>query len=106
MLIMFVLRTFVKLMTITFPNAGRNRRKPKEMLKQKEAEKKFLERIGKFIDLVISDNKLTIVPLKSLDEFKQEGDTMHHCVFANGYWKRSDCLILSARIGEKRIETI
>ena len=31
---------------------------------------------------------------------------MHHCVFANGYWKRSDCLILSARIGDKRIETI
>ena len=76
------------------------------MLKQKEAEKKFLERIGKFIDLVISDNKLIIVPLKSLDEFKQEGDIMHHCVFANGYWKRSDCLILSARIGDKRIETI
>ena len=78
----------------------------REMLKQKEAEKKFLERIGKFIDLVISDNKLIIVPLKSLDEFKQEGDIMHHCVFANGYWKRSDCLILSARIGDKRIETI
>lgn len=78
----------------------------REMLKQKEAEKKFLERIGKFIDLVISDNKLIIVPLKSLDEFKQEGDIMHHCVFANGYWKRSDSLILSARIGDKRIETI
>lgn len=81
-------------------------RKEKEMLKQKAAEKEFLERINKFIDLVISDNKVTIVPLKSLEEFKQEGDSMHHCVFSNGYWKRSDCLILSARIGDKRIETI
>ena len=81
-------------------------RKEKEMLRQKAAEKEFLDRINKFIDLVISDNKLTIVPLKSLEDFKEEGDNMHHCVFSNGYWKRKDCIILSARIGEKRIETV
>lgn len=81
-------------------------RRERELLKQKEAVEKFLERISKFLDLVIADNKLTITPLKSIDEFKAEGDIMHHCVFTNGYWKRSDCLILSARIGEERIETI
>ena len=31
---------------------------------------------------------------------------MHHCVYTNEYYKLSDSLILSARIGEKRIETI
>lgn len=78
----------------------------RELLRQKDAEKKFLERISRFIDLVIKDKQLTIVPLKSVEEFKSEGDAMHHCVFSNGYWKRDDCLILSARIGEERIETI
>ena len=29
-----------------------------------------------------------------------------HCVYTNKYYARNDCLILSARIGEKRIETI
>ena len=31
---------------------------------------------------------------------------MHHCVFSNEYFKKKDSLILSARIGSKRIETV
>ena len=32
---------------------------------------------------------------------------MKHCVFSNGYYKRKDCLILSARDNEgKQLETI
>lgn len=31
---------------------------------------------------------------------------MHHCVFTNNYFRKKDSLILSARIGEKHIETI
>ena len=76
------------------------------MLKQKEAINKFLERINKFQDLVITDNQLTIIPLKSIEDFKEEGDKMHHCVFTNEYWKRENSLILSARIEDKRIETV
>lgn len=81
-------------------------RKKQELLKQKKAEEEFMSRISKFTDLVITDKKLVIIPLKSLEEFKREGDIMHHCVFTNGYWKRADCLILSARIGDSHIETI
>jgi len=36
----------------------------------------------------------------------QEGEKMHHCVFTNEYFKKKDCLILSARIGKKHIETV
>lgn len=81
-------------------------RKIKQMLKQKEEEKAFLERIAKFENLTISDSRLSIAPLKTLEEFMQEGKEMHHCVFSSGYWKKSDCLILSARIENQRIETI
>ena len=76
------------------------------LLKQKEQEKAFLERIAKFADFTITDSKIVIAPLKSLEEFKQEGEEMHHCVFSNEYWKRADCLILSAKIENQRVETI
>jgi len=31
---------------------------------------------------------------------------MHHCVFTNGYYKKKDSLILSARVGQRHVETI
>ena len=84
----------------------RKKRDAEMLLKQKEQEKAFLARIAKFADLTITDSKIVITPLKSLEEFKQEGEEMHHCVFSNEYWKRSDCLILSAKIENQRVETI
>ncbi len=78
----------------------------KKLLEMKKYEEEFINLKSKFFDLKISDGKITIVPLKSLEEFMQEGTTMHHCVFTNGYYKDPDSLIMSARIGDKRIETI
>ena len=31
---------------------------------------------------------------------------MHHCVFVNGYYKKPDCLILSAQVDGAHTETI
>lgn len=78
----------------------------KKMLEMKKYEKEFEELKSKFFDISISDGKIVIVVLKSLDDFKQEGDALHHCVFTNQYFKQKDSLILSARIGDQRIETI
>lgn len=78
----------------------------KKMLEMKKYEKEFEELKSKFFDLTLSDGKIVIVVLKSLDDFKQEGDALHHCVFTNQYFKHKDSLILSARIGDQRIETI
>jgi len=39
-------------------------------------------------------------------DFLKEGMEMHHCVFANKYYRKEDSLVMSARIGDKRIETI
>lgn len=81
-------------------------RNEKRMLELKKHEQEFIKQKSKFFDLSIADGKLVIVVLKSLEEFKQEGDIMHHCIFSNSYFQKKDSLILSARIGEKRIETI
>ena len=40
------------------------------------------------------------------DRFYEEGKAMRHCVFTNDYFKRENSLVLSARIGDERIETI
>ena len=66
----------------------------------------FNKRMEKFFGLEITDGSITIRPLESISQFYQEGKVMHHCVYTNAYYKKEDCLILSARIGEKRIETI
>lgn len=69
-----------------------------------DAEYKKLK--GKFLDIHFSDGTIFIGVLQSVEDFFEEGETMHHCVFSNGYYKKPDSLILSARIGDKRIETV
>ena len=84
----------------------RRQRDMKQMEALKKYEKEYEKLKSRFFDLNISDGSIIIVPLKSLDEFRQEGQIMHHCVFTNNYFRKKDSLILSARIGEKHIETI
>lgn len=79
-----------------------------ERQRQKLAEDqvKYEKQKGRFMDLMFSDGNLIIRPLKSVEEFMKEGDELHHCVFTNEYYKKSDSLIMSARIDDKPIETI
>lgn len=60
----------------------------------------------KFFGIVIVDKELSIEVLKSIQEFIEEGEAMHHCVFANEYYKNKDSLILSAKLNGERKETI
>lgn len=59
-----------------------------------------------FFGLSFSDKDLTIKVLDSVQDFLVEGDTLHHCVFTNEYYKKKNSLILSAQIGDKPIETV
>ena len=43
---------------------------------------------------------------KTVTQFYKEGKAMHHCVYANRYYRRSECLIMTAIAGEKHVETI
>jgi len=71
-----------------------------------EMDLKYKQSIQQFLDMQFVDKEIIIIPLKSIDEFKVEGDLLKHCVYTNEYFKKKNCLILSARIGDKRIETI
>lgn len=66
----------------------------------------YVERNKKFFDLELAKGNITIKVLKSIDEFKEEGDELKHCVFTNEYYLKENSLILSARVDGKRAETI
>lgn len=61
---------------------------------------------GKFFGVLIADGELSIQVLKSVTEFFEESESMHHCVFANEYYKKKNSLILSAKVAGERKETI
>ena len=69
-------------------------------------EKQYMRMKARFLDLQFGDDTLTIGVLQSVKDFYNEGKEMHHCVYASEYYKKEDALIMSARIGNKRIETI
>ena len=75
---------------------------------RKEQEKSYPTRMAPFIGIVFGDEQIRIEALKSVEEFFQEGEAMHHCVFSNGYYKRPNSLIMSARdaVTGERLETI
>lgn len=71
-----------------------------------ELKVKYEKFIQYFIDMKIQDKLIKIIPLQTVEEFKQEGEELHHCVYSNEYFKKDGCLILSARINDKRLATI
>ena len=87
--------------------AERRREEAERKRRDKEAAKAYPERMGKFFGLMITGTDISIRVLQSVDEFKEEGDAMHHCVFTNSYYKKVDSLILTARDAHgNRLETI
>lgn len=66
----------------------------------------YIKYFKKFFDLVFTKDDITITVLKSVDEFKEEGEELKHCVFANAYYARRNSLILSAKLNGVRLETI
>lgn len=82
------------------------KRKIERMIRIKADIASFIKRIQPFLDLEIKEDDIVIRPLQSVSQFYQEGKAMHHCVYANEYYKKKDCLILSARVAGKRKETI
>lgn len=59
-----------------------------------------------FFGLCFSNENLTIKVLDNVQDFMQEGDNLHHCLFTNEYYKKKDSLIFSARINNEPVETI
>ena len=75
--------------------------------KQRKAEDEaFKKAKRKLLHLIFSNAEIQIVPLKTIKDFKEEGEIMKHCVYASEYHKKIYSLIMSARLGEERLATI
>jgi hypothetical protein len=78
----------------------------KSILENTKIMKRYEDRVGKYLGIVVKKGDLTIQPLQDIKAFYDEGQAMHHCVFKNEYYKKNDTLILSARKAGARMETI
>lgn len=87
------------------------KKKLEEDMKQARMfEEQYRERMQVFFGLSFGSEDIQISPLKSVEEFAEEGRAMHHCVYAMGYYdskRYPDSLIMSAKDKEgNRLETI
>jgi deoxyadenosine/deoxycytidine kinase len=71
-----------------------------------EYNESYYKHVERFKDIIIKNNDLVITPLPDVYAFYVEGKALHHCVFTSQYFKHRHDLILSARIGDKHLETI
>lgn len=74
--------------------------------KAMENERRFLELKAKFFGLSFTDGLIVVSVLESVDEYYQEGNALHHCVGQCEYYLKPRSLVFSARIDDKRIETV
>lgn len=81
--------------------------KEKRIKEARIYEEQYRERISKFFGITMVGDGINIKVIKSVADMAEEGSEMHHCVYSNGYYKRKESLILSARDNEgNRLETV
>ena len=71
-----------------------------------QAQGLYYEEKKQFFGLCFKAENLTIKVLEHVQDFLEEGDVLHHCIFTNEYFKKKDSLVFSAQINNKPIETI
>lgn len=81
-------------------------KKADDIRKAQEREASFKEQKEKFFGIRINDGEIEVKVLESVEEYRQEAESQHICLFSAAYDQREDSLILSARIKGRIIETI
>ncbi|WP_281631504.1 PcfJ domain-containing protein [Flavobacterium luteolum] len=71
-----------------------------------EAQNIYAEEKKDFFGLSFSEKNLSVSVIENVQDFMHEGDSLRHCVFANGYYKKKNSLILSAKVDSQSVETI
>lgn len=78
----------------------------KKLLEDEKAAKHYEAARSRFTGLKLTDGIIVVRVLPTVKDIMQEGKAMHHCVFAAGYYKRLDSLLLTAKVNGERAETI
>lgn len=81
-------------------------RQLRDMQKKEKQNADYINRCNRFFGVEITDGTISCHVLRSVADFFEEGTAMHHCVYVNKYYEKQNSLILSARINDKRIETV
>ena len=85
----------------------REKRKKEQLEYLQRANEAYLSRMCDVIGIQFSKGLINYHVLRSVHEFEEEGEAMHHCVFANEYYNKSNTIILSAcNVQGKRLETV
>lgn len=85
----------------------RKQEKRKEQIKiAMQNEARFRELKGKFFGLEFTDGTIIIRVLDSVIAYYEEGNVLHHCVGECEYYLKPDTLVFSARVEDKRVETV
>lgn len=81
-------------------------KRAEDIRKAQEREAIFKKQKGKYFGIRINDGEIEVKVLESVEEYRQEAESQHICLFSAAYDQRQDSLIFSARIDGKIIETI
>ena len=81
-------------------------KRAEDIRKAQEREANFKEQKEKFFGIRINDGEIEVKVLESVEEYRQEAESQHICLFSAAYDQREDSLIFSARIDGRIIETI
>lgn len=77
-----------------------------KLLEDEKAAKRYEAARSRFAGLKLTDGIIVVQVLPTVKDIMQDGKAMHHCVFAAGYYKRLDSLLLTAKVNGERAETI
>lgn len=97
--------------TITrrFHRAQEARRRINQKLSIEEAlraEEQFRALKSPYFGIIFGDGEIEVRVLECIQDYLQEGAALKHCVYASQYYLKDNSLILSARLGNERLETI
>lgn len=82
------------------------KKRAEDIRKAQEREASFKEQKEKFFGIRINDGEIEVKVLESVEEYRQEAESQHICLFSAAYDQRESSLIFSARIKGRIIETI
>lgn len=85
----------------------RRRQEYEELMKQMNEERDFLASHAKWLGISWNDCDMVFSVLSSINDYFEEGQAMHHCIFSNHYWRNPVSVIVSVKDADgNRLATI